>query len=324
MTAWLASKVIVVTGGSSGIGRAVAGRVASEGATVVIGARRADLGGQVAVGIRAKGGQALFVATDATAEADVAGLTRTAVTKLGRLDGAFNNAGGVNAAGMVHEIDGAAWRAELDQNLTSVFYGLKYQVPALLASGGGAIVNNAALAGVVGVPGMAAYTAAKHGVVGLTRAAALECAGRGVRVNALVTGTVDTCLPPYHRPLLPSLVIGTHPGPWSRTSAAACSTTSLVRPIPGSGAADAIHWSACSASRCARCWPGRGPWPPSVSGPATRPARSWPRWGCAITRGPAPGGHPVRPPCVGCWPASTPTRWIPRLAGGSPTSSHRR
>ena len=194
MTAWLASKVIVVTGGSSGIGRAVAERVASEGATVVIGARRADLGEQVAAGIRAKGGQALFVAADATAEADVASLTRTAVTELGRLDGAFNNAGGVNAAGMVHEIDGAAWRAELDQNLTSVFYGLKYQVPALLASGGGAIVNNAALAGVVGVPGMAAYTAAKHGVVGLTRAAALESAGRGVRVNALVTGTVDTPL----------------------------------------------------------------------------------------------------------------------------------
>jgi NAD(P)-dependent dehydrogenase (short-subunit alcohol dehydrogenase family) len=117
------------------------------------------------------------------------------VEEFGRLDGAFNNAGGVNASGPVQQIHEAAWRADLDQNLTSVFYGLKYQVPAMLGSGGGgAIVNNAALAGVVGVAGMAGYVAAKHGVVGLTRAAALECAGQGVRVNALVTGNVDTPL----------------------------------------------------------------------------------------------------------------------------------
>jgi NAD(P)-dependent dehydrogenase (short-subunit alcohol dehydrogenase family) len=194
MTPRLESKVVVVTGGSSGIGRAVAERVTSEGAAVVIGARRTDLGREVAAGIRATGGQALFVATDVTVEADVAGLARTAVAEFGRLDGAFNNAGGVHASGVVQEIDDAEWRADLDQNLSSVFYSLKYQVPAMLASGGGAIVNNAALAGVVGVPGMAAYVAAKHGVVGLTRAAALECAGQGVRVNALVTGNVDTPL----------------------------------------------------------------------------------------------------------------------------------
>jgi NAD(P)-dependent dehydrogenase (short-subunit alcohol dehydrogenase family) len=195
MAARLASKVIVVTGGSSGIGRAVAERVAAEGATVVIGARRTDAGEQVAAGIRAAGGRARFVATDATVEAEVAGLVGVAVEEFGRLDGAFNNAGGVNASGPVQQIHEAAWRADLDQNLTSVFYGLKYQVPAMLGSGGGgAIVNNAALAGVVGVAGMAGYVAAKHGVVGLTRAAALECAGQGVRVNALVTGNVDTPL----------------------------------------------------------------------------------------------------------------------------------
>jgi NAD(P)-dependent dehydrogenase (short-subunit alcohol dehydrogenase family) len=148
----LASKVVVVTGGSSGIGRAVAERVAAEGAAVVIGARRAEVGREAAAGIRAGGGRALFVATDVTVEADVAELARAAVREFGRLDGAFNNAGG------------------------------------------GAIVNNASQAGVVGVPGMAAYVAAKHGVVGLTRAAALECADRGVRVNALVTGNVDTPL----------------------------------------------------------------------------------------------------------------------------------
>jgi NAD(P)-dependent dehydrogenase (short-subunit alcohol dehydrogenase family) len=195
MAARLASKVIVVTGGSSGIGRAVAERVASEGAAVVIGARRTDAGEQVAAGIRAAGGRARFVATDATVEAEVAGLVGVAVEEFGRLDGAFNNAGGVNASGPVQQIHEAAWRADLDQNLTSAFYGLKYQLPAMLGSGGGgAIVNNAALAGVVGVAGMAGYVAAKHGVVGLTRAAALECAGQGVRVNALVTGNVDTPL----------------------------------------------------------------------------------------------------------------------------------
>jgi len=103
----LESKVVVVTGGSSGIGRAVAERVASEGAAVVIGARRTDLGREVAAGIRATGGRALFVATDVTVEADLAGLARTAVAEFGRLDGAFNNASGVHASGVVQEIDDA-------------------------------------------------------------------------------------------------------------------------------------------------------------------------------------------------------------------------
>jgi NAD(P)-dependent dehydrogenase (short-subunit alcohol dehydrogenase family) len=105
MTARLASKVIVVVGGSSGIGRAVAGRAASEGAAVVIGARRPDRGVEVAAGIRAAGGKALFVAADATVEADVARLTRTAVTRFGRLDGASTNAGGVTASGPLQVIE---------------------------------------------------------------------------------------------------------------------------------------------------------------------------------------------------------------------------
>jgi NAD(P)-dependent dehydrogenase (short-subunit alcohol dehydrogenase family) len=194
MTGRLVSKVVVVTGGSSGIGRAAAERLAADGAAVVIGARRKDVGAAAAAAIRAAGGQALFVATDVTVEADAAGLVRAAVAEFGRLDGAFNNAGGVSAFGPVQDIADADWRAELDQNLNSVFYGMKYQIPAILASGGGAVVNNASLAGVTGVAGMSGYTAAKHGVVGLTRAAALECGDAGVRVNALVTGNVDTPL----------------------------------------------------------------------------------------------------------------------------------
>jgi NAD(P)-dependent dehydrogenase (short-subunit alcohol dehydrogenase family) len=187
--------VFVVTGGTSGIGRAVAERLAADGAAVVLGARRDDLGEQVAASIRASGGEALFVSTDATVEADVAALVDSAVARFGRLDGAFNNAGGVNASGEVHALESAAWHADLDQNLSSVFYSLKYEIPAIVGTAGrGSIVNNASLAGTIGVPGLAAYGAAKHGVVGLTRAAALENASRGLRINALITGNVDTPL----------------------------------------------------------------------------------------------------------------------------------
>ena len=207
----LASKVVIVTGGSSGIGRAVAGRVVSDGGAVVIAGRRRDAGERAAEQLRAGGGRALFVAADVTVERDAERLVAAAVTEFGRLDGAVNNAGGVSAAGPVHTIGGAAWHAELEQNLTSVFYCLKFQIPAMTGpAGGGSIINNASTGGVRGIPGLAAYVAAKHGVVGLTRSAALECAGRGVRVNALVTGNVDT---PLYRDLLGAPSEGELPGP---------------------------------------------------------------------------------------------------------------
>ncbi|MFF4621875.1 SDR family NAD(P)-dependent oxidoreductase [Nonomuraea jabiensis] len=194
MAADLASKVVVITGGTSGIGKAVAERVAADGGSVVIAARREDVGAQVAADLRAKGGRALFVPADVTVEADAERVVRSAVTEFGRLDGAFNNVGGVNGTGLVSDVAEAHWRADLEQNLTSVFYGLKHQVPAILAAGGGSIVTNASTYGCAGIPGAAPYVAAKHGVVGLTRAVALENAERGVRVNALVTGNVDTPL----------------------------------------------------------------------------------------------------------------------------------
>ncbi|KZM72099.1 SDR family NAD(P)-dependent oxidoreductase [Nocardia terpenica] len=186
------AKVVLITGATSGIGEAVALRVAAEGAAVVLGARGEQPGQRVVERIRSAGGRAVFVPTDVTVADQVERLTRTALDEFGRLDAAFNNAGAVRAFGPVQDIDESAWRADLELNLTGVFYGLRHQVPAIVASGGGAILNNASNLGVVGMGSVAPYVAAKHGVVGLTRAVALEGAARGVRVNALVSGAVNT------------------------------------------------------------------------------------------------------------------------------------
>jgi NAD(P)-dependent dehydrogenase (short-subunit alcohol dehydrogenase family) len=120
------------------------------------------------------------VTADATQEAAPGALVAAAVTELGRLDGAFNNAGDVTATGPLPEIGGTEWHVEITQNLTSVFYCMKAEIPAILDSGsGGATINNASTGGVAGIPGMSPYVAAKHGVVGLTRSTALECADQG-------------------------------------------------------------------------------------------------------------------------------------------------
>ncbi|MGP3947055.1 SDR family NAD(P)-dependent oxidoreductase [Streptomyces sp. 6N106] len=190
----LQSKVIIVTGGSSGMGAATAKRVASEGATVVIGARDKARGEAVAAEITADGGTALFVPTDVTAEEQVAHLVDVTVNEFGGLNGAFNNAGGGNSHGTIREVEASFWDSVVALNLTSVFYSLKHEIPAIIASGGGSIVNNASVVGAAGDPSAVAYSAAKHGVVGLTRSAALDAAKEGVRVNALLTGLVNTPL----------------------------------------------------------------------------------------------------------------------------------
>jgi NAD(P)-dependent dehydrogenase (short-subunit alcohol dehydrogenase family) len=195
----LDGKVLMVTGATRGIGLATAERLGAEGARVVLTARGEDDGRDVQARLRAAGADVVFVPADMTDAAGPALVVEAAVARYGRLDGAFNNVGGVVAAGRPVDIDAAAWNAELELNLTSVFHCLRAQLPALLAAGGGAVVNNASIAGTAGIGGLTAYVAAKHGVVGLTRAAALAHAADGVRVNALVTGNVDT---PLYRELL--------------------------------------------------------------------------------------------------------------------------
>jgi NAD(P)-dependent dehydrogenase (short-subunit alcohol dehydrogenase family) len=173
VSARFAEKVILITGATSGMGRATAERIAAEGGKVVLAARGKQAGDALAAQLRSAGGEATFVPADVTVEAEAAELVRQAVARYGRLDGAFNNVGAATAIGAVTEIDGDAWQSDLALNLSSVFFGLKHQIPALRAGGGGAIVNNASVLGVMGQAGMASYSAAKHGVLGLTRSAAL-------------------------------------------------------------------------------------------------------------------------------------------------------
>lgn len=191
----LGGKVLMVTGATRGIGLAAAERLAAEGARVVLTARGEDAGRAV----EARLPDALFVPADMSEVTGPLAVVEAAIERYGCLDGAFNNVGGVVAPGRPADVDPAAWTAELDLNLNSVFYCLRAQLPALQAAGGGAVVNNASIAGTTGVGGLTAYAAAKHGVVGLTRAAALAHAADGIRVNALVTGNVDT---PLYRELL--------------------------------------------------------------------------------------------------------------------------
>nr|WP_063818068.1 SDR family oxidoreductase [Herbidospora sakaeratensis] len=135
MSARFTDKVVLVTGATSGMGRATAERLAAEGAKVVLAARGKEAGDALVAGIRAEGGEAAFVSADVTVEAEMAELIRQAVSRYGRLDGVFNNVGAATAIGPVTGLDAGAWHAEMALNLSSVFYGLKHQIPALRAGG---------------------------------------------------------------------------------------------------------------------------------------------------------------------------------------------
>ncbi len=190
----LADRVAVVTGAGSGIGRAVALSYAAAGARVVVSDIAEAPGRETVSQIAAAGGDSFFVRADTSKPADNESLVAQTLKKYGALHVACNNAGIGGADHPVGEMPPEEWDRVIGINLSGVFYGMRYQVPAMLAAGGGAIVNMASILGQVAAPGHSPYVAAKHGVVGLTRAAAIEYATRGIRVNAVGPAYIDTPL----------------------------------------------------------------------------------------------------------------------------------
>ncbi|MES2949479.1 MAG: SDR family oxidoreductase [Pseudomonadota bacterium] len=189
----LDNKVAVVTGASSGIGRATALLFARMGAAVVVGARRSHELNLLVDEIERAGGRALAVAGDARDESFAQELVRSATNSFGGLDIAFNNVGTLGAMGATPEISAEGWHETLDINLSSAFFGAKHQIPAMLARGSGSLIFTSTFVGhTVGFPGLAAYAASKAGLMGLTQALAVEFGARAIRVNAILPGGTDT------------------------------------------------------------------------------------------------------------------------------------
>ncbi len=197
MTKMFDGKIVLVTGGGSGIGRAAAILFAKEGAKVVVANRRIDNGNETVEMIKRNGGEALFIQTDVSQREQVEHLVSTIVQRYGRLDSAFNNGGVDGKPASIVDCAEEDWDQIIDINLKGTFLLLKYEIQQMLKQGHGSIVNMSSVFGTLGRRNRCAYNASRHGVEGLTKTAALEYSNQGIRINAVAPGSIRTDI--FHR-----------------------------------------------------------------------------------------------------------------------------